>query len=313
MNSAERIIDTGKVGVIYGVAAYSLWGFLPLYWKMVQVVPSIEVLAHRMLWAFVFVTLVVFLTGGVPTVVATVTNRKKIVYLFCSSVTISFNWGMFIYAVNSDQVIEASMGYFINPLVVVLLGVTVFREKMSRLEFAAIILAALGVVLITVQYGRLPWIALLLAGSFALYGLLKKMARVDSITGLLVESFIVMPIALIYIVSLSRAEVGSFGAISPKITLVLIGAGAVTAIPLLLFARGIENTTFSMMGFLQYIAPTINLILGVFVFKEYFSLVHFFSFCLIWLALAIFTVTNLGVLKKPLPVPTETCRSTKSV
>jgi chloramphenicol-sensitive protein RarD len=191
------------------------------------------------------------------------------------------------------------MGYFINPLVVVLLGVTVLKEKLSRWQLIALILAAVGVLIITTQYGRVPWIAIFLATTFAAYGLIKKMAKVDSITGLTLETFIVMPIALLYLLSLEVQGSGAMGTASPAIRLILAGAGIVTAIPLILFARGVEKTTFSMMGFLQYIAPTLTLLLGIFVFREHFSTIHLVSFCFIWAALLIFTLANVGLLKEP--------------
>lgn len=225
--------------------------------------------------------------------------------MFLCGFVISINWFTYIYAVNTDHVIEASMGYFINPLVVVLLGVTIFKEKLSRWQLTALILAATGVLIITIQYGRVPWIALFLATSFAAYGLIKKLAQVDPVTGLALETFIVMPIALIYIISLETTATGALGSAPLAVKIILAGAGIVTATPLLLFARGIERTTFSMMGFLQYIAPTMTLFLGIFIFREPFSLIDFISFCFIWVALAIFTLANTGVLKEKVLMTTE--------
>jgi chloramphenicol-sensitive protein RarD len=290
--------DQNKAGILYGVTAYAVWGFLPLYWKLLIDVPAIEILAHRILWSFVFVALYVFIAGRWKILTALFSDRKKLLAMFLCGFVISINWFTYIYAVNSDQVIEASMGYFINPLVVVLLGVTVFRERLSRWQFTALLLATTGVLIVTIQYGRVPWIALFLAGTFAVYGLTKKIARVDPFNGLVLETFIVMPIAVVYLAMLETASTGAFGMMSPLFKIILAGTGIMTATPLLLYARGIEKTTFSMMGFLQYIAPSINLLLGIFVFREHFSAVHLISFCFIWAALAIFTLANTGVLKE---------------
>lgn len=292
-------VEQNTLGIWYGVAAYTIWGILPLYWKLLQAIPALEILAHRVLWSFIFMALLVLASGGIKTVLRALVNKKKLLLMFFAGALISVNWLTFIYAVNSDLVIEASMGYFINPLVVVILGVTVIKEKLSRWQLIAIILAGLGVILIALQYGRVPWIALFLAVSFAAYGLIKKMIRIDSVTGLTLETFIVMPFALIFIINLESSGSGALQTTSFLTGLILAGTGIATATPLLLFARGLENTTFSMMGFLQYIAPSISLFLGVFVFKEYFSFYHFLSFCLIWAALVIFTLANLGILKEP--------------
>lgn len=292
-------LDDNTVGIWYGLAAYTLWGFLPLYWKLLVTVPALEILAHRIFWSFIFMILIVFSSGGRRALTYVAADRKKMSYMFLCGFIISINWFTYIYAVNTNHVIEASMGYFINPLVVVLLGVLVLKEKLTRWQLVALILAAIGVAIITSQYGRVPWIAIFLATTFAAYGLIKKLARVDSITGLTLETLIVMPIALFFLGYLEVGGVGAMGAASTTIKLILAGAGIVTATPLILFSRGVEKTTFSMMGFLQYITPTLTLFLGVFIFKEHFSTIHLISFCFIWTALIIFTLTNIGLLKEP--------------
>jgi chloramphenicol-sensitive protein RarD len=229
-------------------------------------------------------------------------DLRRLGLVFLCGLLISVNWYIYIYAVNTDQVIEASMGYYMNPLVMVLLGVTVFKERLNRWQISAIVLAALGVIIVTVQYGRVPWIALVLACSFATYGLVKKMVAVDSIIGLTTETLIVMPLAFFFILKLETGGVGTFVSAPFTLSLILAGSGIVTAIPLLLYARGIEKTTFSMIGFLQYIAPSINLFLGIFVFREQFTLSHLISFCFIWAGLLIFTMSNVGILRESLPV-----------
>ncbi|MFO7952509.1 MAG: EamA family transporter RarD [Bacillota bacterium] len=306
-------MTTNTAGIVYGTFAYSLWGLLPLYWNLMEAVPAVEILAHRIFWSFVVMSLVIIVTGGKAALTASMVDKKKLMLIFLCGFVVSLNWVTYIYAVNSGFVIEASMGYYINPLVVVLLGVTVFKEKLGRWQLTALIIAATGVIIITVQYGRIPWIALILALTFASYGMIKKIIRLDPVSGLVLETFIVMPFALFYLLSLEYAGTGALGSVAWPLKLVLAGTGIATATPLFLFARGIEKTTFSMMGFLQYIAPTINLILGIFVFKEYFSIMHLVSFCFIWAALIIFTLANLGFLKEPFRVKTGTVASRRKV
>jgi len=292
-------MDRNRVGIWYGTLSFALWGILPLYWKLLQAVPPLEILGHRIFWSFVFMAVVLAVTGGWKAMLEAVSDRRKLLLMLSCGFLISANWFVYITAVNTDQVIEASMGYFISPLVVVLLGVIVFKEALSRWQLLAIILAGAGVLIVAVQYGKFPWIALFLAGSFALYGLIKKTIAVGPITGLTLETFVVMPVALIYIMHLETGGAGAMSASSLWTGLLLAGTGAVTATPLLLYTKGIENTAFSMMGFLQYIAPSLMLLLGVAIFKEPFSFGHFLSFCLIWAGLAIFTLANLGFLKEP--------------
>lgn len=293
--------ENDAAGIWYGVLAYTAWGILPLYWKLLHGIPAHEILAHRIVWSFAFVSLILLASGGWRTLVTALADKKRLLFVFLAGFLISLNWFTYIFAVNTNHVIEASLGYFINPLVVVVMGVTILKEKLTGWQYAAIILAALGVLIIAVQYGRIPWIALFLAFSFALYGLIKKLIPVDSVTGLALETFAVMPLALAYIVSLQRKGAGALGAVPMETLVILAGTGAVTAVPLLLFARGVQRSKFSMIGFLQYIAPTLSLILGIFVFKEHFALSHFISFCFIWAALAIFTLSNVGALKEIKP------------
>ncbi len=298
IESPESVVRN-RIGMGYGTLSFVLWGILPLYWKLLQAVPPLEILGHRIFWSFIFMAVALAISGGWKALRETLSHRRKRALMFSCGLLISANWFVYIMAVNTDQVIEASMGYFINPLVIVLLGVIVFKETLSRWQVLAIILAGAGVFIVAVQYGRFPWIALFLAGTFALYALIKKIIGVGPITGLTVETFIIMPAALAYLIHLETGGVGAVGTASPWTVLILAGTGAVTATPLLLFTRGVENTTFSMMGFLQYIAPSLMLFIGVVIFKEPFSLVHFISFCLIWVGLAIFTLTNLGLLREP--------------
>lgn len=294
----EKVIGNDVSGVWYGVLAYTAWGILPLYWKLLAVVPAMEILAHRIIWSFIFVGTILLATGGWATLQTVVANKKNLCYLFLCGFLISLNWFTYIWAVNSGHVIEASMGYYINPLVVVLLGVVILKESLTRWQSVAILLAGTGVVIMTLQYGRVPWIALILAGTFATYGLSKKLIQVDSISGLALETMIVMPVALFYIVTRQTQGLGALGRVPLQTSLILCGSGIVTATPLLWFAKGAQRIKLTMIGFLQYIAPTISLLLGIFVFKEYFSLIHFISFSFIWAGLLIFLVSNLATAKK---------------
>ncbi|MDW7650074.1 MAG: EamA family transporter RarD [Bacillota bacterium] len=294
----NNLTEHDAVGIWYGVLAYTAWGILPLYWKLLNVVPAMEILAHRIVWSFVFVGAILILTGGWQKLLLVIQNKKNLLYLFLCGFLISLNWFTYIWAVNSNHVIEASMGYYINPLVVVLLGVVVLKEKLTRWQGIAILLATAGVLIITLQYGRIPWVALILAATFALYGLSKKLIKVDSITGLALETMVVMPLALYFIITRQTQGIGSLGRIPFQTALILCGSGIVTATPLLWFAMGAQKVKLTMMGFLQYIAPTLSLLLGIFVFKEYFSALHFISFSFIWAGLLIFIVENVGMARQ---------------
>ena len=288
--------DTG--GILYGVLAYTVWGVLPLYWKLLHVVPALEILSHRIIWSFVFVSLILCYTRGWQRVVTVIRDTKNLIYLFLCGFLISSNWFTYIWAVNSGYVIEASMGYYINPLVVFLLGVLILKEKLTHWQVLAIGLAAAGVMVMTIHYGRFPWIALTLAVTFAFYGLSKKLIQVDSLTGIALETAVVTPIALIYIINRQIHGIGAIGSIPLPATLILFGAGIVTATPLLWFAIGAKRVRFTVLGFLQYIAPTISLLAGVFIIKEKFTPTHLVSFTLIWLGLLIFIVFNLYSARK---------------
>jgi chloramphenicol-sensitive protein RarD len=309
----KKHAEDDATGFLYGILAYTAWGVLPLYWKLLNTVPALEILAHRILWSFVFMGSVMLISGGWPTLKAALANRKNLVFIFLCGFLISLNWFTYIWAVNSNHVIEASMGYYITPLVMVVLGMSVFKDRLNKWQVIAILLAAAGVLIMTVRYGQVPWISLALACSFSLYGLAKKIIKVDSVTGLVLETFIVMPIALIFIVTREVQGVGAMGTVPLATVLILMGSGIATSTPLMWFARGTQRIRLSMMGFLQYIAPSISLFLGVFVFKEYFSLVHFISFGFIWAGLIIFTLSNLGVLKEFKLKETSELKVSKSV
>jgi chloramphenicol-sensitive protein RarD len=301
-----------QIGVISAAWSYLIWGLLPIYWKLVDVVSSDEILANRVVWSFVFMVVLLAITKKISRLKETLqqlwAHKKQMVSLILASLLISCNWFIYIWAVNSDHLIEASLGYYINPLVSVLLGLIILKEKLNIPQIASLVLATIGVLVLTLNYGSFPWISITLAVSFGLYGLAKKMIKVDSAIGLTLETMIVTPLGVIYMVYLFLQGNSSFFTISPTIDMLLIGAGAATATPLLFFAIGARKIPLSTLGFLQYIAPTISLILGVFVYGEHFSKSHLLAFVFIWSALTIYSLSktklfaNIAKQKKDLPI-----------
>lgn len=281
-------------GFWYSVAAYVLWGFLPIYWKHLSSVPSAEILSHRIIWSFALVMMILVVSGHWRDILAVLRQRQLLIRLAVASVLISINWFTYIWAVNHDHIVEASLGYYINPLFSVLLGMTFLHEKMSRLQWAAVAIAAIGTIVLAVEYGHFPWIALLLAASFGLYGLVKKVVRVDPLVGLAYETSVMVPISLVYLVYLQWNGTGALGHAPLEIELYLWLAGIATTLPLLWFANGAQRIPLSMLGFIQFLSPTISLFLGVFVFHEPFTKAHLISFSLIWLAIALYTVSKVS-------------------
>lgn len=287
-----------KKGVIYASLAYTLWGILPLYWKLIDNIPSSEILAHRILWAFVFVSILLTQNRQWKEFRQTLKNKKYLLLITLAAITITINWGSYIWAVNSSHIVESSLGYYINPLIVVFFGMVFLKEKLNRWQIVALSLASIGVIILTVQYGKLPWISIVLAVSFALYGLLKKLTNVNSMTSLALETAIVTPFTLIYITGRQLYGIGALGSITLVQTILLICSGAITAIPLLLFAKGAKRIPLSTLGFTQYISPTISLLLGVFLFHEKFTIIHLISFSFIWCALLIYSIPQIKFTKK---------------
>ncbi len=289
-------------GVAAGAGAYILWGFLPLYWKLINHVPSEEILAHRMIWSFVFMLIVLMFLRRIKKFVTElkelIANKKKLIGLLFAAIFITINWFTYIWAVNNNHVVEASLGYYINPLVSVLLGIVFLKERLSFWQIISFTFAAIGVSILTFNFGSIPWVAISLAVSFGLYGLLKKLTALGALTGLTIETMFITPVALLYVSFLVKDGSNSFVLSEPMTTALLFGAGVATAIPLLLFATGANRVSLSMIGFLQYIAPTIMLVLGVFLYNETFSQVHMISFIFIWIALAIFTLSNTRLLAR---------------
>ncbi len=287
---------TLNVGIIYALLAYLLWGVLPIYWKMLDEVNAGGVLAHRIIWSFVFLVLMIIFTNQIKAffkAAALIFNSKKtIMILFAASIVISLNWLTFIWAVQNDFVIQTSLGYYINPLISVVMGIIFLKERLSLAQALAVGLATISVLYLTFSYGVFPWVSLILAFSFATYGLLKKFISINSIYSLTIETLFITPIALIFLIFFNQNNTQFIDFSTLTISL-LIGAGIATAIPLILFGRAVQDLSLSFIGILQYLAPTIMLILGIFLYNESFTKAHFISFTLIWIALIIYLASSL--------------------
>lgn len=277
-------------GTLAAAGAYFIWGLFPLYWSLLGDVPVVQVLAHRAAWCAVCVWLFLAVQGegrwwrGLP--------PRVLLMLVASSLLISVNWGVYIFGVTSGHVLDTSLGYFITPLFSILLGVFLLREKLNALQRVAVALAACGVGYLAVRLGSPPWIALALAVSFGCYGLIRKLVVIDAVRGLAVESCLMLPLALAYLLWSEWQGSGAFlhGAVSRD--LLLAAGGAVTAVPLVLFAYGARRVALSTLGFMQYIAPTVQLLLGIFVFHEHFGAVQLVAFVCIWAALGLVTADS---------------------
>jgi chloramphenicol-sensitive protein RarD len=272
-------------GYLYGLAAYGLWGFFPLYIKLLHPAGSVEILAHRIVWSVLFLALVLLLARrrfSLP-------RGRRLAGVVAAAALISANWGTYIYGVNSDRVVETALGYFIGPLVIVLLGVVVLRERLRGMQWVALAIGGVAVAVLTVDYGRLPYIALTLAVSFGLYGLVKKTLALPAVDGLFAETLLLAGPALAVLWWLSDQGSLTFGTISLGHTALLVGAGAATSVPLLLFAGAANRIPLSVLGILQYLGPVLQFLLGVLVFGEPMPPARLVGFGLVWIALMIFT------------------------
>lgn len=286
--STSDSLETRR-GVIYAAAAFFIWGLFPLYWKPLHEVPALQILCHRIVWSAVFVAMILVWQRNWRWLGEALRDVHKLKIFALSSFLLSLNWLIYIWAVNENRVVEASLGYFINPLVNVLLGRFFLGERLTRTQSLAVGLATLGVAWITLGVGSLPWVALTLAGSFGLYGLLRKKAPLPSLEGLALETFMMTPPALILLFWLHSQGQGAFGTLGLGLDLLLMGAGVVTAIPLLLFASGARRLKLATVGLIQYLGPTIQLMLGVLLYGEPFGPERAIGFALIWAALALYS------------------------
>ncbi|MEV6983832.1 EamA family transporter RarD [Sphaerisporangium sp. NPDC051017] len=276
-------------GVLYGIAAYTMWGLFPLYWPLLKPSGAVEILAHRMVWSLVAVLAVLAVRRHWSWFRGLIRQPRKLALLTLAAAVVSVNWGVYIYAVNAGHVVESALGYFINPLVSVLFGVMVFRERLRPWQWVAVGLGALAVIVLTVDYGRPPWIALVLAVSFGTYGLVKKSANVGAAESLTIETLVLLLPALAYLIFLQAQGTSTFGHEGLGHAALLAGAGLVTAVPLMAFTAAAIRVPLTVIGLLQYIAPILQFLCGVLVAHETMPPSRWVGFVIIWLALAVFS------------------------
>lgn len=285
--SSHSTHNEGRAGLAWALVAYGLWGLFPIYWKQLSSVPAMEVLAHRIVWSVVFTLGVLVLRRRLGEVVRTVRDRALLKTLLISTLLIATNWGLFIWAVSENRVTEASLGYYINPLLNVVLARVFLGERLSGLQLAAVCLAACAVLYLTIVQGSLPWVSLVLAVTFSLYGLVRKRAPVGPLIGLTVETGLALPVAIVYLLLLDP-PFSSLGSAPLGIRALLVGAGIATALPLLAFAAAAHRLRYTTLGMVQYLAPSVQLACAVLLYGEPFRQEQFVSFALIWIAVALY-------------------------
>ncbi len=286
----RRFTSEETAGLAFGVSGFLIWGLTPLYFKALGALPATEITAHRFVWSLVFMVIVMTAGRQWPAVARAVCDRRVVAILFATALLIGVNWWVFIHAVLTDRIVAASIGYFMNPMVSVLLGFVILRERLSPLQWGAVALAACGVLTQVVAYGSVPWITLVLAFTFATYGLIRKTAPVSASSGLLIETALLLPVALGVLVWMEIAGTGAFGSRGPGFAALLAFAGIATGLPLLLYSAGARRIKLATIGLLQYIAPSGNLLLAVSVFGEPFTRIEALTFAFIWSALVLYTL-----------------------
>ncbi len=285
-----------KSGLVYALLSYGIWGVFPLYWKMLLHVPPQQILAHRIVWSLLFLMIVLAWRRD-RVFLQYLTSPRILGILLLTSALIGGNWFVYIYAVNNNHIVDASLGYYINPIVNILLGVVFLKERLSRIQIIAVSFAFAGVAYLTFHYGKLPVISLVLAFSFGLYGLLRKKANLQSMPGLMVETLLLAPVALWYLWHMNSLGTASFGHESLLLDILLVTGGPVTALPLFWFGIAATRIPLSTLGFIQYLSPTIQLLIGIFVFSEPFSAAYLISFGLVWTGLGIYTYSIIRALR----------------
>ncbi len=287
-----------KTGLLFGVSAYTIWGTFPLYWPLLQPATPLEIVSHRAVWSLFFCLFALGLSKQLKSTYTLIKNPRVFIRLLLAAVLISVNWIVYIWAVNNGHVVESALGYYINPLIIIAFGVIMLREKMRRLQWAAVGFGALGVLVLTIDYGRLPWIALALAVSWGSYGLVKKQLNLGALEGLAIETLLTLPFYGGYLIYIGLNGSGQLGS-SPGLSILLIGAGIVTAIPLLLFNGSTTRLPFTIIGLLQYITPTLQFSIGVWVRHEAMPTARWVGFLIIWAALV---TLGIDLLKSGRPV-----------
>jgi chloramphenicol-sensitive protein RarD len=275
-----------KAGLLFGVSAYTLWGLFPLYWPLLKPANPLEIVSHRAVWTVVFCVIILGITKSLKSTLATFKRKHVAIKLFSTSVLISINWLVYIWATNNGHVVEASLGYYINPIIIIAMGVILLHEKMRKMQWISIAIASTGVLILTIDYGRLPWIAIALALSWGSYGFIKKSLGLGALEGLAIETMISSVPYLGYLIYLGSQGTGQFGN-GVVITTLIISAGAVTAIPLLLFNGATTRLPFTIIGLLQYITPTLQFAIGVWVLHEDMPAARWIGFVIIWIALVV--------------------------
>ena len=276
-------------GALFASSAFLIWGLSPIYWKVLHNIPAFEIIMHRVIWSFLFLIIILLFHEHWNEFMVAVKKPQTFVMLLPTTILLAFNWFIYIWAINNEHVLQASLGYFINPLINVLLGMVFLRERLRRLQTISLVLATVAVLYLTFYYGEFPWISLSLAFAFGLYGLIRKVAPVSSLVGLFIEMLLLSGPALAYILYLNSKGIGALFHISIKIDCFLVGTAFLTAFPLLLFILGTKRLNLSTIGFLQYIAPSCMFLLGVFLYNEPISSTRIFAFVLIWTALFIYS------------------------
>ena len=279
-------------GVVYAASAFLIWGISPIYWKALRAVPALEIIVHRMVWSFFFLVPLIIIMRRWQEFIDVFKNHRTLLILLVTALIVGGNWLLYIWAVNNDYLLQASLGYYINPMVNVVLGMVFLKERLRRPQMLSVLLAFAGVLYLTISYGEFPWIALMLALSFGLYGLIRKVAPVGALVGLTVETLLLSIPALIYLFYLDSRGAGTIFRVSLKLSLLLMGCALVTAIPLLFFTIGARRLYLSTLGLLQYIAPSCMFILAVFLYREPFSSAQVVTFIFIWTALAIYSTDS---------------------
>lgn len=282
-----------RQGVFFAIAAYTMWGIAPVYFKLLTHVPALEILAHRIIWAFLIVLVLMAGLGRLNRILPVLRNPSHMLRLVLATLLLGGNWWLFIWAVNNNHILDASLGYYINPLLNVAIGMLFFGERMRRMQLVAIALAVTGVLIQIVSFGSVPWVALILAFSFAIYGAIRKRLPVDSITGLWLETLILLPAVLVYMLGFAESTSSNLMLNSWSLNALLVAAGVVTTVPLLCFTAAAQRIRYSTLGFFQYIGPSLMFILAVLVYDEPLAADKLVTFVIIWTALAIYSVDSL--------------------
>ena len=281
-------LSQSQLGILYALSAYLLWGFSPIYFKYLEFIPVYEVLAHRVIWSVVFTAILITGMGGWPKAIVVFRRPKNILFLSCTSLLVTVNWTVFIWAINNGRMLEASLGYFINPLINVLLGLLFFNEYFSRLKWVAVLLALTGVLIQVVQLGTLPWVSLVLPFSFGFYALLRKKIQIEALTGLFFETLLALPVALYYLFFIAESHSANMVNNSWSLNMWLMAAGIVTAMPLIFFGQAALRLKLSTLGFFQYLAPSIVFFMAVLFYDEVLSAPKMITFMFIWASIFLF-------------------------